>query len=201
MALWYKKEILRLPFNVHSEYIFDRPLDIKLKGIEIIEVNNGFWTEEILTFSEEILHRFNYHVDYEKMDYNNHRRIMMRVIERINRWKTKIINDASVEYFITDSTVIGDAWNRLLNYAVDNNIEIDVFKIFDALFVEGKFKTIFHKKNYYLYDIYDVRKKFDKVMLDGYMKDIYLKAIDKELEDSKINQYTYSIIDLLNLQN
>ena len=200
MALWYE-EILRLPFNIHSEYIFDRPLDIKLKGIEIIEVKNGFWTESIVKFSEEILHRFNYQVDYETINYNNQWRITMRVIEGINRWKTKIINDASVEYFITDTTVIGDAWNRLLNYAVDNNIEIDVFKIFHSLFVEGKFKTLFHKKNYYLYDIYDLKNKFDKVMLDGYIKDIFLKAINKEIEDSRINQYTYSILDLLNLQN
>lgn len=203
--MWYE-ELLHLPFNVHSEYVFNRFLDIKLKGIKMIEVNNGNWTETIITFSEEILHKFNYHVDYEIVKNNNNNnnnqwRITLRVIERINRWKMKIINDASVEFFITDSTVIGDAWNRLLNYAVDNNIEIDVFKIFDALFVEGKFKTLFHKKDYYLYDMYDVRKKFEKVMLDGYMKDIYLKAIDKELEDSKINQYTYSIIDLLNLQN
>ena len=101
MALWYE-EILHLPFNVHSEYVFDRPLDVKLKGIEIIEVNGGFWTESIVKFSEEILHRFNYQIDYETINYNNLWRITMRVIEGINRWKTKIINDASVEYFITD---------------------------------------------------------------------------------------------------
>lgn len=199
MAMWYE-EILHLPFNVHSEYVFDRFLDIKLKGIDIIDFWNVNRNEKVLTFSEEILKKFTFNEDYEILDYNTQWRITLAVRARINRWKTKIINDASVEYFITDSTVIGDAWNRLLNYAVDNNIEIDVFKIFHSLFVEGKFKTLFHKKDYYLYDMYDVRKKFEKVMLDGYVKDIYLKAIDKELEDSKINQYTYSIIDLLNLQ-
>lgn len=199
---WYINSLIRLPFGIHSEdVLFDRHSELKLKGIKIIEFDNGEYTTNILTFSSEILHKFKYYINEENTNQHYLYRIMNDVCERIDRWKMKIINDASVEYFITDSTVIGDAWNRLLNYAVDNNIEIDVFKIFDELFVNGNFKNIFHKKNYYLYDMYDLRKKFEKVMLDGYMKDIYLKAIDKELEDTKINQYTYSIIDLLKLQN
>lgn len=86
----------------------------------------------------------------------------------------------------------------IMLYSVRNNRKIELKKI--GMISKEQWKQILKPKLYTLFDLEDIKNKFNDVMLDGYMKDIYLKAIDKELEESKI-QYTYSIIDLLNLIN
>lgn len=87
----------------------------------------------------------------------------------------------------------------IMLYSVRNNRKIELKKI--GMITKEQWKRIFKPKTFTTKDLEDTKNKFKETMPDGYMKDIYLKAIDKEIEDSKINQYTYSILDLLNLQN
>lgn len=84
----------------------------------------------------------------------------------------------------------------IMLYSLRNNKEIELKKI--GMITKEKWKQMLKPKTYTRADLEDTKNKFNKVMPNGYMKDIYLKAIDKEIEESKIN-YTYSIIDLLNL--
>ena len=120
---------------------------------------------------------------------------------RIEEWKRKIIDTSRITYYVSDLKIIREAWDKFLKYIIDNDIEIDLFKILNSLFVEEKYKSIFHKKDYFLFEMIETKNNFDKVMPDGYMKDLMMKAFDKEIEDSHNYDYTYTVVDILKLQN
>ena len=204
---WYYTRLLQLPFSIPSEFANENTiyLKLKVKGIKFEEkISEYGWSQDLIIFDESILKKFGFSKDiiYNPQDnYNRKYDNVLKVCYKILNWKEKVIENARVSYYITDTRIIGEAWNRLLNYAVDNNIEVDIIKIMYELFEKGKYQLVFHKKNYFLFEIVETKTKFEKAMLNGYMKDILLKAFDKEIEDSNRRQYTYSIIDLLNLQN
>lgn len=95
-------------------------------------------------------------------------------------------------------TSLINAFLDIMLYSVRNNRKIELKKI--GMISKEQWKQILKPKRYTRADLEDIKNKFNNVMLDGYMKDVYLKTIDKELEDSEI-RYTYSIIDLLKIQN
>ena len=184
----YYEELLMLPFSTSFESV-----DVKIKSISYV-MENG-----MLYFNEKILNKFNFTKDIYSSNYIETYRAIFKVFCTIEAWKKYIINQSKISHYFSDLKIVSDAWNKMLRFAAEQNIEIDLFKILDELFVKEKYQSIFHVKKYYLFNLVDAKCNLDKAIPDGYMKDIIMKAFDVEIEDSRERDYTYSIIDIINL--
>lgn len=204
---WYYTRLLQLPFSTfpssESEFANENTiyLKLKIKGMEYEEkISEYGWSQDLIIFDERILKIFGFSKDiYNQDNYNRKYDNVLKVCNKILNWKERIIENAKVSYYISDTRIIAEAWNKFIKYAVDNNIEVDIIKIMYELFEKGKYRLIFHNKDYFLFEIVETKTKFEKAMLNGYIKDILLKAFNKEIEDSSRRQYTYSILDIINL--
>lgn len=187
---------MRLPFGCSTK--FNDYLNVKINGISYADCSEEL-PYGMLYFNEKILNKFNFTKDIYTDDYIKTYRIVFKVYCTIEGWKQYIIDNSKISYYISDLRIIGEAWNNFLKYVSDNNIEIDLIKILHELFEEGKYKEIFRKKEYFIFNLVDAKCNLDKALLDGYMKDILMKAFDLEIEESHRTQYTYSVIDIINL--
>lgn len=96
------------------------------------------------------------------------------------------------EYMTTLINVFID----IILYSLKNNETIELKKL--GMITKEQWKQILKAKSFTTKDLEDAKMKLKEAMPDGYIKDIYLKAINKEIEESKI-KYTYSTIDIINL--
>lgn len=197
----YYAELLMLPFGT----LFDteNAMNVKIKGMSWVEKNDEF-EYGMLYFSEEILNKFNYTKDIYSSNYIETYRAIYKVFCTIEEWKRYIISKSKILHYFSDLKIVSDAWNKMLRYVVEQvrdeqDIEIDLIKILDELFVNEKYKLIFHKKNYFLFNLVDAECNLDKAMPDGYIKDIIMKAFDQEIEELRESDYTYSVLDIINL--
>lgn len=197
---WRYVELMELPYPFNCSNDFVDYGKVKLKGINYVEISERFcWEDCIVYFNEEILNKFGFTKDIYTDDYNNTWKNLYNVFRAIKKWKIEIVNESRLSYYITDLKIVSKAWNEMLKYAVDNQIEIDLFKILYSLFEENKYQLIFHDKGYFLFEIVETKANFNKAMPDGYIKDIIMRAFDQEIECSHDTQYTYSILDIINL--
>jgi hypothetical protein len=197
---WKYVELMELPYPFNCANNFVDYGKVKLKGINYVELQKGFcWENCIVYFDEEILNKFGFTKDIYTDDYEETWENLYNVFRAIKKWKIKIVNESRISYYITDVNIVSKAWNEMLKYAIDTQIEIDLFKILYSLFEESKYQMFFRDKGYFLFEIVDAKCKFDKAIPDGYIKDIIMKAFEQEIEDSHKTQYTYSIIDIINL--
>lgn len=190
----YYEEILMLPFSTSFE-----TSNVKIKGISYVLKNEEF-EYGMLYFNEKILNKFNFTPkDIYTNNYIETCRATYKVYCAIEEWKKYITTKSKISNYFEDLKIVSDAWNKMLRYVAEQNIEIDLFKILEELFVHEKYRSVFHAKNYFLFNLVDAKTTFDKAMPDGYIKDIIMKAFDQEIEESRKTQYTYSILDIINL--
>ena len=89
-----------------------------------------------------------------------------------------------------DINTISCAMLDVMIYCIIHEIEINVMD-----FINVNWNEMLKKKPISYVEWCETEDKFNKAMSDGYMKDIYLKALEQEIHTS-IVEYTYSIVDI-----
>lgn len=191
----YYEELLMLPFS--TSFDTKNAMNVKIKGMSYVEKNDEF-EYGMLYFNKEILNKFKFIKNIYTDNYIETCRNVFIIFCNIEAWKKYTIEQSKILHYFSDLKIVSDAWNKMLRYVVEQDIEIDLIKILEELFVHEKYKLIFHKKNYFLFNLVDAKTTFDKAMPDGYIKDIIMKAFDQEIEELRESDYTYSILDIIN---
>jgi hypothetical protein len=193
----YYEEVLMLPFSTLFKNSI--ALNVKIKGMSYVLKNEEF-EYGMLYFNEKILNKFGFSPKDIYIDnYIKTCRGLYKVYSTIEEWKKYITTKSKISHYFEDLKMVSEAWNEMLRYVSEQNIEIDLFKILEELFVNEKYRSVFHAKNYSLFNLVDAKCNLDKAMPDGYIKNIIMRAFEQEIEDSRKTQYTYSIIDIINL--